>query len=418
MSKPDLMRVLLDISLIVGLARLMGALLRRCGQPAVVGEIIAGILLGPSVLGVLAPGAFAYLFAPTVQPYLFLLAQIGLIFFMFLVGLGVDPAELRARLGLAGAISGVSILAPLALGAALALGLLYPLNGLPDVSPAAFAVFIGAAMSITAFPVLARMVGDLRLDSRLPAVAGLALATASIDDLAAWCLLALAIALGKSQGLVSALPTIAAMLAFALAMATVGRLALGALLARFPENAGPAAERTLFTGLYAVVVLGALCTEWIGIDVIFGGFLVGAVLPKGRPVLGRLKEQTENFIATFLLPIFFAYSGLNTKLGLLDTPRLWLVCLAVIGVAVLGKFAGVYLVARLGGLPRREAGVLGWLMNTRGLTELIILNIALGLGVISPTLFTIFVLMALATTMMATPLIERLLAGAVKKALR
>ena len=202
------------------------------------------------------------------------------------------------------------------------------------------------------------------------------------------------------------MPTIVGISLYVAVMATAGRAVLRFVLERYagrPEN-----NKTLFTLLYVVVTLSALFTEWIGIDVIFGGFIVGAVIPKGSKAIATLKAETENFVSTFLLPIFFAYSGLNTRLGLLDSRDLWLVCGLVIATAIAGKFLGVYGAARLGGLPHQEAQAMGWLMNTRGLTELIILNVALQLGVISPTIFTIFVIMALATTMMASPLVNRL----------
>ena len=404
MTNNQLILVLLEICLVLGLARCMGALFKRLRQPPVVGEIMAGIILGPSLFGLVAPTAFHTLFPSELQPFLYLLAQVGLIFFMFLVGLGVDPEHLRSRLKLSFAISGISILLPMLLGAVLALKVLYELNGLPDIARGSFALFIGAALSITAFPVLARILTDLQLDKT--ALGTLALASASIDDLVAWCLLAIAIAMAKTQGIAAAVPTIVGISLYVAVMATAGRAVLRFVLERYagrPEN-----NKTLFTLLYVVVTLSALFTEWIGIDVIFGGFIVGAVIPKGSKAIATLKADTENFVSTFLLPIFFAYSGLNTRLGLLDSRELWLVCLLVIATAIAGKFLGVYGAARLGGLPRQEAQAMGWLMNTRGLTELIILNVALQLGVISPTIFTIFVIMALATTMMASPLVNRL----------
>jgi Kef-type K+ transport system membrane component KefB len=407
MNKSDLILVLLEIGVIVGFARLVGVIAQRCGQPAVVGEILAGIMLGPSLFGALAPGAFAALFPPHLEPQLFLLSQLGLIFFMFLVGLGLDHDELRAHVGLSAVISGVSIVIPLLFGVVLAVKLLYGVNDLPGVPITAFALFIGAAMSITAFAVLARIIRDLGVGERLPRVAALAIATASIDDLAAWCLLAVAVALTKAHELISVLPTIGGIMFFAVVMATAGRSALELLVRRFPPEGGD--TRTLFTIIYVLVTFSALFTEWIGTDVIFGGFIIGAVMPKGLKSVSTFKQETENFISTFLLPIFFAYSGLNTRISLLNTPTLWLVCLAVILTAIGGKFLGVYVTARLGGVERREAGVLGWLMNTRGMTELIILNIALSLKVISPTVFTIFVVMALTTTMMTSPLVAALI---------
>ncbi|SJZ69117.1 Kef-type K+ transport system, membrane component KefB [Enhydrobacter aerosaccus] len=403
MNNHQLILVLLEISIIIGLARVMGALFKRLNQPPVIGEIIAGIMLGPSLFGLVAPAEFALLFPADLQKFLYLLAQIGLIFFMFLVGLGVDPDHLKSKFKLSLLISQISILLPMLLGAVLALHLLYDLNDLPGVARGSFAVFIGAAMSITAFPVLARILTDLELGGT--ALGTLALACASIDDLGAWCLLAIAIAMTKTHSIDAALPTIVGIGLYAVVMATAGRAALKYFLSRYGIDRHE--YKTLFTFLYVLVTFSALFTEWIGIDVIFGGFIIGAVMPKGSKAIATLKAETENFVSTFLLPIFFAYSGLNTRIGLLDSPSLWLVCLIVVGVAIAGKFVGVYATARLGGVPRQEAQALGWLMNTRGLTELIILNVALKLGVISPTIFTIFVIMALITTMMTSPLVTR-----------
>lgn len=403
MNNSQLILVLLEISVVIGLARLMGAIFKRLNQPPVVGEIIAGIILGPSLFGFVSPDGFNALFPAHLHQFLYLLAQIGLIFFMFLVGLGVDSDHLQSKFKLSVLISGVSILLPMVLGAVLASFLLYDLNGLPGVARGSFALFIGAAMSITAFPVLARILTDLKLDRT--ALGTLALACASIDDLAAWCLLAVAIAMTNTHSVEAAIPTIAGIIVYVGIMATVGHAVLKRFLRRYEGQRRD--YKTLFTILYVVVTFSALFTEWIGIDVIFGGFIIGAIMPKGSKAITRLKLETENFISTFLLPIFFVYSGLNTRIGLLNTPSLWMMCLIVVAVAIAGKFVGVYVTARLGGVPRSDAKALAWLMNTRGLTELIILNVALKLGVISPTVFTIFVIMALITTMMTSPLLGR-----------
>ena len=407
MTNNSLILVLLEISIIIGLSRLMGAIFLRFRQPPVVGEIMAGIMLGPSLLGLLAPHEFSFLFPSSLQPFLYLLAQIGLIFFMFLVGLGIDPQHLKSRLKLSILISNISILLPLMMGALLAIYFLYDLNNIPNITRGSFAIFIGAAMSITAFPVLARILTDMKLEKT--ALGTLALTCASIDDLCAWCLLAIAIALTNTHSIETAVPTIVGISLYTIVMATAGRHILKFILNRYTNDRDE--NQGLFTFIYIIVTFSALLTEWVGIDVIFGGFIVGAIMPKKSALITTLKSQTENFISTFLLPIFFAYSGLNTQLGLLNTPYLWFVCLVVICTAIAGKYLGVYGTARWGGVASRDAQALGWLMNTRGLTELIILNVALKLGVISPTIFTIFVIMALATTVMTSPLVGRIMPG-------
>jgi len=392
--------VLIQILLVIGVSRLVGLGFRRIKQPLVIGEIVAGIMLGPSLFGLLAPNLAASVFPAETIPYLGVLSQIGLIFFMFLIGLELDPKYLKNQLNVAVLTSHVSILFPFSLGTLIAL-ILYPQVSNSSVSFTAFALFLGAAMSITAFPVLARIVTENNLQST--PLGTLALTCAAVDDVTAWCLLALAIAVTRTNSMLGAIPTILAAILYILFMVLVVQKFLRKL-AKFYNRTGRLTQFTL-AGIYMGVVVSALMTELIGIHLIFGAFLLGAIMPKHAELTRELAQKTEDFVLTFLLPIFFAYSGLRTQIGLLNTPGLWLMCGMVIFVAIFGKFVGTFAAARVSGVEPREATALGWLMNTRGLTELIVLNIGLSLNVISPLLFTMLVIMALVTTFMTSPLL-------------
>lgn len=393
--------VLVEVLIVIGLSRLVGLGFRWIKQPLVIGEIVAGIMLGPSLFGLIAPDLAASLFPSQAVPFLNVLSQVGLIFFMFLIGLELDPRYLSGQLEVAVLISHVSILVPFSLGSLLAL-LLYPIVSNATVSFTAFALFLGAAMSITAFPVLARIITENNLQNTR--LGTLALTCAAVDDVTAWCVLAVAIAVAKTNSMAGAIPTIFYSLLYIGFMVTVGRSFLQRL-SHYYDRSGRLTQFVL-AGIYMGVVASALITEQIGIHLIFGAFLLGAVMPKNAGLVKELAHKTEDFVLTFLLPIFFAYSGLRTEIGLLNTPELWALCAAVVGVAIVGKYFGTYIAARVSGIENREASALGWLMNTRGLTELIVLNIGLELGVISPLLFTMLVIMALVTTFMTSPLLE------------
>lgn len=393
--------VLIEVLIVIGLSRLVGLGFRWIKQPLVIGEIVAGIMLGPSLFGLVAPELFISVFPADSAPFLNVLSEIGLIFFMFLIGLELNPKYLTGQLEIAVLTSHFSIVVPFSLGSLLAL-LLYPIVSNASVSFTAFALFIGAAMSITAFPVLARIITENNLQGTR--LGTLALTCAAVDDVTAWCLLALAIAVTRTNSMVGAIPTILYSLLYIGFMVTVGREFLKRLASYYQRTK----RLTQFTlaGIYMGVVASALITEKIGIHLIFGAFLLGAVMPKNAGLVKELAQKTEDFVLTFLLPIFFAYSGLRTNIGLLNKPELWVLCGLVVGVAIVGKYAGTYIAARFCGIENREASALGWLMNTRGLTELIVLNIGLELKVISPLLFTMLVIMALVTTFMTSPLLE------------
>ncbi|QMS89192.1 cation:proton antiporter [Nostoc edaphicum CCNP1411] len=393
--------VLVEVLIVIGLSRLVGLAFRSIKQPLVIGEIVAGIMLGPSLFGLIAPHLAVTLFPPETFPFLNVLSQVGLIFFMFLIGLELNPKYLNSQLEVAVLTSHVSILVPFSLGTLLAV-VLYPLVSNASVSFTAFALFLGAAMSITAFPVLARIITENNLQGTR--LGTLALTCAAVDDVTAWCLLAVAIAVARTGDFAGAIPTIIASIIYIGLMLTLGRWFLQGLVKHY-LRAGRLSQ-LLLAGIYMGVVASALITELIGIHLIFGAFLLGAAMPKNEDLVRELAVKTEDFVLIFLLPIFFAYSGLRTQIGLLNRPELWFLCALVLGVAIAGKYFGTYVAARVSGISKREASALGWLMNTRGLTELIVLNIGLELGVISPLIFTMLVIMALVTTFMTSPLLE------------
>jgi Kef-type K+ transport system membrane component KefB len=393
--------ILIEVLVVIGGSRLVGWAFRSINQPLVIGEIVAGIALGPSLLGWLAPDLSAVLFPQDAIPFLNVLSQIGLVFFMFLIGLELDPKYLRGNLNTAVVTSGMSILVPFSFAGVLSL-VIYPIVSNASVSFTAFALFLGAAMSITAFPVLARIITENNLQNTL--LGTLALTCAAVDDVTAWCLLALAIAVTRTNSMVGAIPIIIYAVLYIGLMLTLGRWLLRMLSTYYDRT--EKLSQLMLAGIYMAVVSSALITEAIGIHLIFGAFLIGTAMPKNPGLVREIAQKTEDFVLIFLLPVFFAYSGLKTQIGLLNSPDLWLLCAAILGVAIVGKYVGTYYAARSCNIDRQEASALGWLMNTRGLTELIVLNIGLELGVISPILFTMLVIMALVTTFMTSPLLE------------
>ncbi len=393
--------LLLQIIVIIIAARLFGALFRRIGQPPVMGEMIAGIALGPSVLGLLSPQAMAFLFPSSSMTTLSLLSQIGVVLFMFVVGMELDVQHLREKASAAIMVSHASIIVPFLLGAALAL-LVYPTLAPADTSFVPFALFMGIAMSITAFPVLARILEDRGLsESRLGSIA---LACAAVDDVSAWCILAFVIAVVKSSGLVASIITIALTLVFISAMLFVVKPRLGHLIERHVED--PKRARGLLAGVLAFVLASAWFTESIGIHALFGGFLAGVVMPSFAGFRVFLKERVETFSSAALLPLFFVFTGLRTQISLLDNWSGWLMCLGIIVVAVAGKLGGSMLMARWTRMNWRDSFSIGVLMNTRGLVELVVLNIGYDLGILSARIFVMMVIMALATTFMTAPLLS------------
>lgn len=395
-----LVHVLLALLAVVALGRLLSKLFAGLHQPPVIGEILAGIVLGPSLLGRLAPQAAHVVLPPEVAPYLSVVAQLGVILYMFVVGLELNGELLRERAHSTVAISHASILAPFVMGAALALWL-YPSLSTSDVPFTSFALFLGVAMSITAFPVLARILTDTGMSKTELGV--VALSCAAGDDITAWCLLALVV--GVAQSKVHG--------AFTVIVGAVGYLIFMFLVVRPLVHRWLQRHDGLLTSgktamVFIAVLVSALVTEAIGIHAIFGAFLMGAVIPHDSQLARQLIQKLEDVVTVLLLPAFFAFTGMRTQIGLMNDAGAWLMCGIVVAVATLGKFGGTLAAARLTGLGWRDGAALGTLMNTRGLMELVVLNIGLDLGVISPTLFAMMVVMAVITTMATTPMLAAL----------
>jgi Kef-type K+ transport system membrane component KefB len=405
MHLSPLLTALVAVALIITLAQILGQLADRFGQPRVLGDIVGGILLGPSLLGALQPQLSAWLFSPEVRSQLNLLGQLGLVLFMFLVGLELNPKLLQGRIPLASRITSVGVLLPLLLGLALAqLFEAWQPELLPGDHAVAGALFMGTAMAITAFPVLARILAERNLLGQ--PLGALAITAAALDDVVGWSLLAAVVAFSRSGSAIGAIPTLLGTALFA-----AGLLLATAPLRRLLERRhrrGEAPSQLLQTLVLSGALLSGVATELIGVHVIFGAFLWGLAMPRNEALHRWLALRLETVVLRLLLPLFFALSGLSTRIGSLNTPQLWLAAALVLAVAVGGKFLGTWAVARASGLPSDQAQALGWLMNTRGLTELVVLNVGLALGVITPQLFTMGVLMALITTAMAGPLLARL----------
>jgi Kef-type K+ transport system membrane component KefB len=378
---------LFQIMLIVASARAMGMLLRRLGQPAVIGEIAAGIILGPSLFGALAPGTFAAVFPAASIPTLFSLSQIGLILFMFLVGLEFAPELVRERKHTVVVISHVSIIIPFILGTALAV-YLYPRVSDPGVAYRSFVLFLGTAMSITAFPVLARILEER--DLMKTKLGNTVIACAAVDDVTAWCILAFVVMLARAGEPMQ----------FALQLVLVGVYVAAMVFVVRPRLKKP----SLFAALL-IVFASAWATELLGIHALFGAFLAGAIMPREASLNEALSGHIRGLTTIVFLPLFFAVTGLRTNIGSLATPTLWLCCALVLLVAIAGKFGGAAVSARAVGFPWREATAIGLLMNTRGLMEMVVVNVGLEIGVVSPSLYTMIVIMALVTTAMTTPLL-------------
>jgi Kef-type K+ transport system membrane component KefB len=411
-AAPDtVLHLLLALAAVVVIGRLLGFALRSVGQPPVIGEVVAGILLGPSLLGRLSPELASYILPASVAPFLNIVAQLGVVAYMFLVGLELNVDVVRERAHATVATSHASIVLPFVLGSVLAL-LLYPRLATSDVSFTSFALFMGVAMSITAFPVLARILKDRRMtQTELGAVA---LACAAADDVTAWCLLAFVV--GVTQAEIESAAWVAVLtLAYIAAMFFMVRPIVARLVARSPD-----AEPSLDALAVALVglLVSALITEHIGVHAIFGAFLFGAIIPHDSRVARTLIDKLEVFVTVLLLPAFFALTGMRTEIGLLSGLAEWLLCGLIIVVATAGKFGGTLAAARLTGMTWRDAASLGILMNTRGLMELVVLNVGLDLGVISPRLFTMMVIMALVTTLTTTPVLELIGMGSVTRLAR
>jgi Kef-type K+ transport system membrane component KefB len=392
----------LQMAAIIATCRVVGWLVRRyLGQPQVVGEMIAGVILGPSLLGALAPDFSAWLFPADSRKVLFVGAQLGVGLYMFLVGLTFDRAEFKQSIRSAAAISLGGMLAPFA-GAALLIPWLIAIPGLfmPQVSASQAMLFLGAAIAITAFPMLARIIHERGIAGTR--MGTLSLSAGAIGDAGAWVVVAIVLAsLGAGQA--GAVKAIVGGGAFAVVM--IG------LAPRFLRKLGDRVERegNLSDTNLAIALILFLLAAWAmdsaGMHAVFGGFLLGTAMPRG-PYADGLRAKLEPFTTLFLLPMFFTFSGLNTKLTLLGDPQMLLVAFAILAVSVLAKGGACYAAARLSGQDHATSLGIGALMNARGLMELIIINIGLAHGIIGPALFAMLVLMAIVSTLMASPLFE------------
>jgi Kef-type K+ transport system membrane component KefB len=398
-----LVKVLIAMTVIIITARVMGVLFKRFNQPAVIGEVVGGILLGPSLLGRIAPDAAAFILPADAAPFLGILSQLGVILFMFMVGLELDLGVLKTRARTTIAISNAGIIVPFALGAVLARAI-YADYAPAGVAFTPFMLFIGVSMSITAFPVLARILRDRGLQ-RTP-MGSMALTCAAIDDATAWCLLAFVVGVTEATT-GGAVITLVLTVIYVTLMLTAGRHIMKRVVPRLDASIS-VSEQSLTIVLVAVL-LSAVTTEYIGVHAIFGAFVFGAIIPHQSAIARHVRDRIEDIVRIMLLPAFFAFTGMRTQVALVEGVTDWVMCLLIIAVATAGKFGGATLAARLSGLGWRDSAALGILMNTRGLVELIVLNIGLDLGVLTPRLFTMLVIMALVTTMLTSPVLMALL---------
>ncbi|MGN9838474.1 cation:proton antiporter [Nonomuraea sp. H19] len=398
------LRLFLGVAVIGGLASLGGVLARKIGQPSVVGQMVAGLLLGPSVLGSLAPGAVELIMPDWIMPDLNLLAQAGLAIFMFTVGMEFDPGVLGRQRSVIGAASLAMMAVPFALGAVAAIPFSAALAG-PQAGMTDYVLFIGTALSVTAFPVLARIVQEAGLSGTR--LGSLAMVCAGVADVLAWCALAVVLAISHARGPSGVLAAVGLTAALVLLLLFLVRPALRALTARFAGTTLPtAASLALVLGLIFAL---AAATDAIGVHAIFGAFLAGVVLPRDATLLGTVPERLGTLNQALLLPVFFASIGLQTNVRMaFDQPAVLVGGAVLLVVAVLGKLGTAAVVALGGGMPRKLALGLGVLMNARGVTEIVVLSTGLSVGVISGGAFTVLVVMALFTTVMAVPALRLL----------
>lgn len=393
--------LILQIILIITASRICAWLCKRIGQPAVMGEIIAGILLGPSLVGTLFPQFSAFVFPAASLGDLQMLSQIGLILFMFVIGIEIDISVFKKKAGSAMLISYFGMVVPFMLGIGLSL-YLYRHYAPANIHFYAFSLFIGIAMSITAFPVLSRIIRERGIThTRLGSVA---IAAAATDDLVAWCLLTFIVAIAKAGTGTSTLYTLAAVIIYIAIMLFLVRPVITRMMKQSLQD--NTLKRSTLAIIFIILLVSAYCCEVIGIHALFGAFFTGAILPRDHNFRKTLIDKIEDVSMVLLLPIFFVFTGLKTQIGLLNDPSLWLSCAIIIFIAVAGKFGGSSIAARISGESVQDSLSIGALMNTRGLVELVVLNIGYDLGILSPQLFTMMVLMALITTLMTNPAIN------------
>lgn len=393
--------LLFQIIVILLAVRLFSHLFKYIGQPGVIGEIVAGIVLGPSVLGLLFPDFFHTLFPTESLTNLELLSQIGLVLFMFVIGMDVDFSILKNKMNETLVISHAGIIVPFFLGIVASFWI-YEEYAASLTNFLPFALFIGISMSITAFPVLARIIQERNM-TKTP-IGVLSIASAANDDVTAWCLLAIVIAVAKAGTFLSALYTVGLTVLFIAFMFGIIRPFLRKIGETYVNS--EVINKTFVGFIFLILIASAVSTEIIGIHALFGAFIAGVVMPVNSGFRKTMMEKVEDIALVFFLPLFFAFTGLRTEIGLINTPELWEICGLLIFVAILGKLGGCTIAARLVGESWKDSFTVGTLMNTRGLMELVALNIGYEMGVLPPEIFVILVLMALITTFMTTPLLH------------
>ena len=393
--------LLLQIISILLVSRVFGFLFVKIGQPTVIGEILAGIVLGPSLLGYFFPEAYSFLFAPDSLSNIYILSEIGLVLFMFVIGMELDLSALKNKMGTTFVISQASIVIPYFMGMWLAY-YLYEEFAAGQTDFISFALFIGISMSITAFPVLARIVQEKGLTkSHLGTIS---IASAAFNDVTAWCVLAAVIAISKTGSLYSSLFNIGLAVAYILVMMFLVKPFLKRIGEIYKNS--EVVNKSVFAFFLLVLIISAYITQLIGIHALFGAFLAGVIMPPLPSFRKLIVDKVEDVSLTLLLPLFFVYTGLRTEIGLLNTPYLWWVAFIFIVVAVVGKFIGSAFSAKVLGETWKDSLSIGILMNTRGLMELIVLNIGYEMGILPPPIFVMLVIMALVTTFMTTPILS------------
>ncbi|EYA38246.1 cation:proton antiporter [Bacteroides fragilis] len=393
--------LLIQIIAVLLMVRLFGFLFKHIGQPGVIGEIVAGIVLGPSVFGYFFPDVFQALFPPESLTNLELLSQVGLVLFMFVIGMELDFSVLKNKINETLVISHAGILVPFFLGI-VASYWIYEEYAAAQTAFLPFALFIGISMSITAFPVLARIIQERNMTKT--SLGTLAIASAANDDVTAWCLLAVVIAIAKAGTFASALYAIGLTALYIIIMFMVVRPFLKKVGEVYANQ--EVINKTFVALILLILIISSTLTEIIGIHALFGAFMAGVVMPPSIGFRKVMMEKVEDIALVFFLPLFFAFTGLRTEIGLINSPALWGVCLLLITVAVAGKLGGCAVAARLVGESWKDSFTIGTLMNTRGLMELVALNIGYEMGVLPPSIFVILVIMALVTTFMTTPLLH------------
>lgn len=387
---------ILQLVLIIIVCGICGLLFKKIGQPAVVGEIAAGIILGPSFLHPVLPAVSAFIFPDGSLGNLNMLSQLGLILFMFIIGMEVDFGVIKKKAGSAIMISHASIAIPFGLGVLLSY-FLYKGFATPGIPFYAFSLFIGISVSVTAFPVLARILRERGLSSTK--LGNIVVACAAVDDITAWCLLAIVLSFIKGGSSETIVFILSMTIIYLMVMIFLVRPLMHRVYTKMNGGIG-------FALTFVMLFFSAYCSEAIGIHVLFGAFLAGVIMPANQEVRNVLIVKIEDFALIVLLPLFFVYTGLRTQIGLLNSPALWGTCALIVLVAIAGKLGGSALAARFMGESLKESLMIGALMNTRGLVELVVLNIGYDMGILTPELFTMMILMALITTLMTNPLLN------------